>query len=120
MKLLFKSQLVINSVDNANQNQFTALVWLNLNNAYKINAPIKKQEPIQFYQYFDPSTYVKTLVNHNYIIELREDFALFIKEYYASRYSIPFYVSSPSTTRVTSFPMSKSLDRRIKAKLNQL
>ena len=120
MKLLFKSHLIINSVDDVNQNQFTALVWVDLNDAYGIEAKIEKEEPILFYEYFDPSTYVRTLVNRNYIIELREDFAGFIKEYYTSRYNIPFYVSVPSTARVTGFPMSKRLDRTIKAKLDQL
>ena len=120
MKLLFKSQLIINSVDDANQNEFTALVWKTLNQAFKIEAPIKREEPVGYHEYFNPSSYVNKLINEKYIIELREDFAVFIRDYLAARYAIPFYVSLPSTRRVTGFPVRKSLDRRIKAKLDQL
>ena len=120
MKLLFKSQLIINSVDDANRNQFTALVWKTLNQAFEIEAPMKKEEPIGFHEYFNPKSYVNKLINDKYIIELREDFAIFIRDYLTARYSIPFYVSSPSTTRVTGFPVSKRLDRGIKSKLDQL
>ena len=120
MKLLFKPQLIINSVDDANRNEITALVWKTLNQAFKIEAPIKREEPIGFHDYFNPKSYVDKLINEKYIIELREDFAIFIRDYFTSRYSIPFYVSLPSTKRVTGFPVRKGLDRRIKAKLDQL
>ena len=120
MKLLFKSQLIINSVDDANRNQFTALVWKTLNQAFEIEAPMKREEPVEYHEYFNPSTYVNKLINEKYIIELREDLAIFIRDYLTARYSIPFYVSSPSTTRVTGFPVSKLLDRGIKTKLDQL
>ena len=120
MNLLFKSQLIINSVDDANRNEFTVLVWKKINEAFKISAPIKREVEIGFQQYFDPSSFVKTLINDKYIIELREDFAIFIRDYFASRYSIPFYVSLPSARRVTGFPVRKRLDRGIKAKLGQL
>ena len=120
MKLLFKSQLIINSVDDANQNQFTALVWKTLNRAFEIEAPMNWEEPIGFHEYFNPRSYVNKLINDKYIIELREDFAIFIRDHFASRYAIPFYVSLPSTRRVTGFPVRKSLDRRIKVKLDHL
>ena len=107
-------------MDDANRNQFTALVWKTLNQEFEIEAPMKKEEPIGFHEYFNPKSYVNKLINDKYIIELREDFAIFIRDYFASKYSIPFYVSSPSTRRVTGFPVRKSLDRRIKAKLDQL
>ena len=120
MNLLFKSHLIVRSVDGANRNEFTALVWKKINQAFKIEAPIKKEAQIGFQEYFDPSSFVKTLTNDKYIIELREDFSGFIRDYFASRYSIPFYVSLPSARRVTGFPVRKLLDRGIKAKLDQL
>ena len=120
MKLLFKSQLIINSVDDANRNQFTALVWKTLNKIFEIEAPFKREEPVGYHEYFNPSIYVNKLINDKYIIGLRQDFAIFIRDYFTARYSIPFYISSPSTTRVTGFPVSKLLDRGIKTKLDQL
>ena len=120
IKLLFKPQLIINSVDDANRNQFTALVRKTLNQLFKIEVPFKREESVKYREYFNPSTYVNKLINDKYIIELREDFAIFIRDYFASKYSIPFYVSSPSTRRVTGFPVRKLLDRGIKAKLDQL
>ena len=120
MNLLFKSQLKINSVDDANRNQFTALAWKKLNQDFKIEAPFNRIQNIGKHGYFDPSSFVTTLINDKYIVELREDFAIFIRDYFASRYAIPFYVSLPSSTIVTGFPVSKRLDRAIKAKLDQL
>ena len=120
INLLFKSQLIINSVDDANRNEFTVLVWKRVNEAFKIKASFDRIQYIGKQQYSDPSSFVKTLINDKYIIELRADFAQFIKEYFEARYSIPFYVSLPSTTRVTGFPVNKLLDRGIKAKLDQL
>ena len=120
IKLLFKPQLIINSVDDANRNQFTVLVLKMLNKVFKIEAPFKREEPVGYHEYFNPSTYVNKLINGKYIIELRQDLAVFIRDYFAARYSIPFYVSLPSRTRVTGFPVSKLLDRGIKTKLDQL
>ena len=51
---------------------------------------------------------------------MREDRAEFVRNYFNTRYQIPFYYSHSSQKRLTGYVVSKRTNKKIKAKINFL
>lgn len=81
---------------------------------------VKDPKLISNYEYFNPMSFVNMLIYKNYVIMMREDNSEFIRDYFSSRYQIPFYVSSPSHLGLSGFPVSKRLEKNIKLKIDKL
>ena len=51
---------------------------------------------------------------------IREDRAESVRNYFNTKYQIPFYYSHPSQKRLTGYAISKRADEKIKAKIDFL
>ena len=80
----------------------------------------KNLKLIKIDEYFNPISFVNKLIYKNYVIMMIEDHSEFIRDYFFSRYKIPFYVSPASHMALAGFPVSKRLEKNIKLKIDKL
>lgn len=78
---------------------------------------IKKQKFISGYEYYNPVTFTNLLVDLDYIMLIRQDRGEFVRDYFISRYKIPFYITNRMYQGITGFPISKRLNKKVKFKL---
>ena len=81
---------------------------------------VKDPKLISNYEYFNPMSFVNMLIYKNYVIMMREDHSEFIRDYFYSKYQIPFYVSPASHMGLSGFPVSKRLEKNNKLKIDKL
>lgn len=144
MKLLFKSKLIINSFDELNQNGFTGIQWpapyiqlkipvritlyklffekkfLLFSNCYFLQTNTTKQKFLTVQEYNSPLTFIRLLIQDNYILIARQDRAEFLRDYFTTKYKIPFYISLKMYPGLTGFPINKRLRKGIRLKLKFL